>query len=258
MVKEYPSGLVERDFVKTPFGSMTDIPMLKIKPIDRSLWPDMVAKKTAERSWLWDVMKDNNIDSENQSNLGWCHTAGLVGAATTLRVVRGLPIRRFSIASVAGPITGWKNKGMPILSALRQAMDHGIGLRPDSPGADASVCMPNLTLHKSDMTDAVVQEALKYRVVGYEIDASVFETIVTLALMDIPTIWGIYRDWGHCVWGSLKLVYIKGKLRVIYRNSWTDSFTDDTLDVNEYPGCGSVEEAGYRCPEECYALAVAA
>lgn len=247
---QYGKGLRPRDWASYPLGTVSWAPRMAaqaaFKLVPRDEWKDRIAAKTEEKSWLWDLMQAAGMQRKNQRNYSWCHSFSVTGAAEVAIVASGKPYVKLSPSSIAGPITNWNSgRGMPILDPLRHAQHHGIA---------EEVFIPELTDDRRKLTPEAIDNARSHKVRGYDVDAKAWDEIVTCALLNIPTCWGVYHDWGHAIYGGVKLLYVNGVLHSQYVNSWGDGYTDGT---NCGPGCGLVREGGPHYPEEAFAILAA-
>lgn len=234
---DYAKGFIPRNFSSHPLGQLVCAPRFSMPLIPRSEWKDRIEEKTRNKSWLWD-RAGQVVHRKNQEQLGWCHAAGPVGALEATHVAAGLPYKPLSIASVAGPTVNWANRGAYIFDDLRVMETAGV--------AELAV-FPELTQDASLYTDAVRTNALKHRVKAMDLDTNNWDEIITAALADVATVYGI-NDWGHCVYGGTKLRWANARAELLAVNSWGPTWGPN--------GDGTlwIYEGGQHCPNEAYAI----
>lgn len=245
----HKTGLIPRDFAAQPVGQIVGMAAFSMPLIPRSEWKERIAEKTANKSWLKDRIERHRIKRKDQNPYGWCHSAAPVGAAELARVVAGLPFVELSIASVAGPVTGWRDEGANIYRALKQCEEIGI--------AETSV-IPDLTMDSRLFTADVRANAAKHRVKAMDLDPQAWDQFVTCCLADIPTVYGAYQwrsstaNGAHATMGAVKAYWINGEVVLEPANNWGDNWHDAMLEAEH--GFYRVRERGVSTPSEGYAI----
>jgi hypothetical protein len=239
---QYGKGYLPRDYQSHPYGQIVGIVPFSMPLIPRSEWKERIAEKTANKSWLKDRIERDGIKRKQQSTYPWCHAAAPVGAAELARVVAGMKFVELSIASVGGPVTGWRMQGAYIYDDLKQCEKVGI--------AETSV-FPDLTTDRKLWTPAVEANAAKHRVKGMDLDPNAWDQYVTACLADIATVYGVY-DWGHATMGAVKAYWVNGQVELEAANNWGDDWNDTKLKAER--GFYRVKEGGYHAPSEGYAI----
>lgn len=247
-MSEFALGLEPRDYKSHPYGQIVGMAPFSMPLIPRSEWKERIEEKTANKSWLKDRIERAGIKRKNQNPHPWCHSAAPVGAAELARVVAGLPFVELSIASVAGPVTGWQDQGASIYRALDHCEKVGI--------AETSV-ISDLTMDRRLFTEVVKANAAKHRLKSMDLDPEAWDQFVTCALSDVVTVYGVYR-WvssaargAHATMGAVKAYWIKGEVVLEPANNWGD-WNDPMLEAEH--GFYRVRERGLSTPTEGYAI----
>lgn len=183
-------------------------------------WPDLIAQKDREKSWLDDII--TGLKCKDQDGLGYCHGYGPVTCMEVMRWVAGLPYVELSAESVAGRVTGWQNEGGDPKEDLDVLVRYG--------ACEASFMDQANSINPNRWESGWQENALKYRAeeVFTQLDGDLWLMAGTCALRNIPTSpW--FNWWGHCISGSYRLSY-DAKTKVIRRkdrNNWGMSWGED-------------------------------
>jgi hypothetical protein len=203
-----------------PFG-VTSIPTIPMEE-----WPDRIAdmertKSTLKHIWA-DVMPKPVWD---QDGLGYCHGfSAVMCLAVQIFGVQGLPYVELSSSSVAGRVTGWRNRGAAIDDDLEVMVKYG---------ACTTEFCPMTTANRADCKPGWEENALKYRVLRwYDGQSRNLLQQGSLLLTNKPTGVGL-NYWGHAV-TDMVLRDINKSLRatdperygIEFLNSWTKNWGD--------------------------------
>jgi hypothetical protein len=108
-------GLIPRDFVKVPCGSMPGAPMTARAKIPRSEWPERIRDLTAAKALLSDVrntgMNGGVIPSRDQNGRGYCWAHSTVSAALIARAKANAPFADLSAYAIACIIKNYRDEG---------------------------------------------------------------------------------------------------------------------------------------------------
>lgn len=178
----------------------------------------------------------NGIDCLDQNGTNYCWTNSPTGAAMVLRAKQGESYVKLSPASVAGPITGYRNQGGMIESALRYFVEDGV--------APASYVPPNSLSHR-DWQPGAAEVAKKFRITHWwdmmSKSAGIDAKCATLLLQGIP-VCVAYNWWSHAV-TLYALIFKDGKFYYLFRNSWGKSYGENGYALLPLFGKGTPDEA---------------
>lgn len=253
---QYAKGYIPRNYDTHPLGNIVGAPRFT-KPLitDPQEIKQRIAEKTANKSWIMDVIQRAGMNPKNQNPFSWCHAAAIVAAAQVNRLLAGFPLVEYSIASVAGPVTGWRDQGAAIFQDNEFAQKYGIAetsVFSDLPKSN------DRSLGKSSYTDAVRENALKHRIQSEDLDPSSRIELITCCLTNITTGIGSH-DWSHSTMGPVKLTWIETgrpfdpfkNVGLIELNNWGD-WNDPRYKAQH--GFYEVWPGGPHQPNEAYAF----
>lgn len=187
-------GLMPRDWKTNPYGSIACATPYDLKLIDRSEWKDRIRQMEKDQSRLSDILKDAGLKALNQMRTNYCHANAPAMAIMVLRAVQGikLPVP-LSPASIAGPITGFRNEGAYIHQDLRQITEVGCASQD---------FVPANQIGREGFRTGWEADAAKNRVTEWfdfpEPDGKMFDRIMTCLLSGIP-VCTAHNWWGHAV-----------------------------------------------------------
>jgi hypothetical protein len=204
-----------------PMGSvmMFSQPMTEADLIPEEEWPDLIAQKDRERSWLDDMVEDLGIPCKDQNGLGYCHGYGPVTALEVMRAVGGFPYVDLSAESIAGRVTNWTNNGGDPEEDLSMLAKYG--------ACPASFMDKPNSIRPKQWKAGWEEAALEYKAEEFVsgIQDKMWQFAGTCALRNICTSpW--YNWWGHCISGSYRLRNVKGEIWRKDRNNWGMSYGD--------------------------------
>jgi len=189
--------------------------------IPREQWPDLIAQKDREKSWVKDLCAE--VPCMDQGHLGYCHAYGPTMAAMCHRIVQNQPHVMLSAESIGGPVTEWRNKGEWPEEDLQQFVTYG--------ACPASMMDKPWSLSPSKWDQNWTTERLKYRVSEY-LDGllsrgKAFDAAMTMALRNLPGAAG-FTWWSHEVAYCLHAKDLgRGKFAIGGRNSWGADYGED-------------------------------
>lgn len=201
-------GMHPDGYGATPYDPLPDSFL-----IDRSEWEDRANEKEKTQSRLSDIIVYKQLPPKNQQRTDLCWSFGVTGAQETVRALMNQPTVSLSPASVAGPVTGWKNVGGWGYNALKQGADKG--WVPSKIWPDTAVTSKNLYTAENQKI------ALDYRCTEwFKLLPNHLEQAASCVLQNIPVPAG-YDWWGHLIF-LVDLVFINGVVCFRIRNSWGD------------------------------------
>lgn len=185
------------------------IPWLQagIDKIPRSEWSARLAEQVEKQSRVSDFQ---NFPPHDQDGLPTCWANGPAHAATTQRVIQGLPYVELSSNSIAVPISGGRSGGWEG-EALKYAVKHGF----------ASVALwNNNDLNRRLNTDPnVIADRENYKPLEWVDCGNDYDAYVTCALLGMPMAVA-YNDWSHVVSLSDAVEIEPGSFGLRIRNNW--------------------------------------
>lgn len=193
--------------------------------IPRSEWDARIAKKDEDKSWLHDLISDKSrsyyVPVKDQNGTNYCHGYGPVHAAEVARARQGHAYVDLSAESVAGPVTGWWNRGHDPEDDFDWLCEHG--------ACPASYMDRRWSRSPSRWQSGWETAALDFRVDEWwdlTISGAMFEACVTAALLDISCAVG-FDWWHHEISGCYRVRKVSGKYQILHRNNWGDDWGDD-------------------------------
>lgn len=178
--------------------------------IPRSEWQARIQEAESQKARISDILTANKIPHKDQDRTNYCWANGPTHAAETLRVIQGLPYVSLSPASIAAPMTGFKNIGGWGLAAVKYAISNGFV---------PSEKWPDNAIERRYQTEANRLTALSYRIRDWrECKPRSLDEMVSLLLRGYPAALG-FNWWGHLVMGA-EAVWLDGEIAIRIRNSW--------------------------------------
>lgn len=190
-------------------------PMLEtMKLIPRSAWPDLIAQKEREKSWLEDVT-DGIVPCEDQNPLSYCWVFCATEAFMQLRGLQGNPVIMVSAVSVGGPLKNWRNVGGLPEDAVKRFVSTG--------ACRESLTSGRTSLDPNSWDPAWKDDCKNFKVLEFDdgtIPNYVFDAQMTFTLLGRPhTV--EFDWWGHAICGGFRAFDLgKGKYALKFRNNW--------------------------------------
>lgn len=178
--------------------------------IPRSEWQARIEEAERQKARISDILTANKIPHKDQDRTNYCWANGPAHAAETLRVIQGLPYVSLSPASVAAPVTGFRNIGGWGLAAVKYAINNGFV---------PSDKWPDNAIDRRYSTETNRLAALNHRIRDWrECRPRSLDEMVSLLLRGYPASLG-FNWWGHLVMGA-ECVWLDGDIGIRIRNSW--------------------------------------
>lgn len=223
-----PAGHNSRLYSKV-FGS-------NIPRIPRSEWSARIKTQKQLRARISDHQK---FKPDNQGSLPTCWAAGTCHAATTCRVMQGLPYKQISACSVAVPISGGRSGGYEG-DAVEYLTKYG--------GATVDV-WPYTAADRSFQSKPEVVESRKRFIALETYECNGFDDFATAALLGFPMTVS-YNWWSHVVMLADLIEIEANSFGFLIRNNW-----GDWGDANDYGFKGyAVFREGKGTPSGGYAF----
>lgn len=211
-------GLIARDFSAEPLGFCAQA---WAADVPENEWEDRIAAMESIGATNRDLKRDRNIASLNQGSTNYCWANAPIQALHYLQARTGSTVRRFSPASVAAPINGFKNQGGWGNQALKRIIDHGCNTVEEWP-ANA--------IDRKYLTAANAESARRNRVTEwYDLPPKDFRALASALLLGHTVAIGL-NWWGHEVL-AIDLAIKDGKYVVIIDNSWGENWGDGGLGI---------------------------
>lgn len=180
--------------------------------IPRSEWPARIAEQKAKRMRVSDFQK---FKAHDQNGLPTCWANGPAHAATTTRVIQGLPLIYISACSMAVPISGGHVGGYEG-EALAYMQKNG---------AASTDVWGNNDTSRSLNSDPKVVESRKHHFALEMYECEGFDEFATAALLGFVCAVA-YDFWNHVI-SSADLVQIEpASYGFFQRNNWSDNWGD--------------------------------
>lgn len=130
MLDEGPRGLIPRDYKSVGHGSLPYAGPMNMPVFTRKEIIERVRQREADGETLRQLCRDSGLTPKNQGQTNLCWSNSSVHPAEIWRLVQGQPIVRLSAASVAAPLTGYRNVGGWPTQSLQFLVD--VGAAPES------------------------------------------------------------------------------------------------------------------------------
>lgn len=210
----FGKGLIPRDYVATPHGSLTYAAPFSLPTIPRSEWAKRIAAMERTKTRLSDIWDKSGIGVLNQGSVGYCHAFSCVMGVMLTRAAMKLPYEELSASSVAGPITGFRNAGAYIHDDLERSVKYGFA---------TTKTYPMLTT-ENRWTEAAAADAAMHKVTEWwDGENRNFDQVMTCLLLRIPVCVGL-NWWGHAV-TYVDPIFANGKFGVDGINSWSTNWS---------------------------------
>jgi len=206
-----------RDLKQHPYGaSLADA---GVRIIPRSEWPARLAALKAANAGILPILYDR-LPCSDQASTNYCWANGPANCGATILYITGRGSYLLSAASIAGPITGYRNVG----GWPKDAIDFMA-----RKGAVRDSLWPNAAINSAYYNRADVQADYPKHLVSSVIadlgqTGPIFDETVTCVLLGCPVATS-HDWWGHAVM-AVGLDYVDGTWYLIERNSWGMSFGD--------------------------------
>ena len=225
-----------RDLKRHPYGAAPGTKPLSqygINLIPRSEWPARLAALKAANAGLV-ALCYGKVPGNDQASTNYCWANCTVQAGTTVAYVMGDRPDLLSAASVAAPITGYRNEGGWPADALRFMQTQG---------AVRTSLWPNTAINSRYAGRAeVVADYPRHLVTATIADlgstGTIFDEAATCVLFGAPV--AVSFDWWSHAVVMVGIDLQDGKVYGVYRNSWGDDWTGGDLGYFLLPeGSGS-------------------
>jgi hypothetical protein len=205
--------------------------------IPRSEWADRVAEIDAGQAWPTDRI---TWKARSQSSTRYCWANGPCTAAEIQAVMQGLPFVQWSAASVAAPITNYRNVGGWGADAVEHLLKFG---------AAAEALWPNAAISRQyDTAESRADRENRKVLEWIDVPANNFDALATCLLLGFACAVG-YDWWGHEVVAT-RLVKNGSSWGVEIRNSWGEWGTTNRHGVYGF----SVLSESKGTPDDCQAV----
>ena len=185
------------------FDDLSSVPL-----IPREQWPDLIADKERNKTRIYDLVTEMDLDCKDQGGTNYCWVNAPTYCCDVIRLKETGQLRQHSPASAGGPIKSFQNRGGWGSQALEYFKVNGMNLTEDWP--DNAISRSYYTdQNRTRAKDNVVLEYFKL---------SSWDEVASCILAGIPTGLG-YNWWSHEVTGQ-DLVVLNGKVELQIRNSW--------------------------------------
>lgn len=212
-------GHIARDYAAQPVGFCAQPWTIEIA---ESEWSDRIEALESIGATNRDLKRQRpGLVSLNQGQTNFCWANGVIQSLHYLQARTGSTIRRFSPASVACPINGFKNQGGWGNQALSRIIDHGCNTVEEWP-ANA--------IDRKYFTDEHKAAAKLNRVTEwYDLPPKSFTALASALLLGHTVAIGL-NWWGHEVL-AIDLVLKDGAYAVVIDNSWGENWEDGGLSI---------------------------
>lgn len=106
-----PRGLIVRDYNEIPYGSLPFAAPMDIPVFTRKEIVERIRQREADKATLRELCRNAGLTPMNQGQTNLCWSNSSVHPLEIIRICQKQPLVRLSAASVAGPLTGYRNVG---------------------------------------------------------------------------------------------------------------------------------------------------
>lgn len=213
--KDRRRGLkLDRPFARRAYGDSADaFPADLVIP--REQWADLIRQREADHATNRERMLDGGVKIKDQDGTNFCWAFAPTLCVEIARANAGQPYVSLSPASVACPITNYRNIG----GWGKDALD---GLR--ELGAVPSELWPDISRSKKNATDAANTARAFHRAVEWWELQNSLDHLVSALLRGFVVAVG-YNWWGHEVTAVDPVIYQKD-IAILIANSWGEEWSD--------------------------------
>jgi hypothetical protein len=233
----FARGLIPRNYAALPvgslpysttFGAVQDLPL-----IDMADWPELIARKVANKSQLSDYRdtgaNGHPIPSLDQNGRGYCWTHSGTAAAMLLRAVGNMPYIRLSAYAIACIIKNYRDEGGWGAQGLDFIIERGVPSIKYWPEKSVSRNNDNAATWENAAAHKIIEGFIDIDEPQYDRNLT-FQQVATCLLCNVPVI-SDFNWWGHSVC-AMDLVDVNPNLPATNRNrygvriwnSWADSW----------------------------------
>lgn len=182
--------------------------------IPRSEWQARCEELDKTKSSIPDLCDQAGLKVKDQQQTNFCWANGPTHCVEIIRTLAGQEPTVLSAASVACPVTGYRNDGGWGKDALDQIVKAGIV--PDA-------LWPNAAISQKYATPDNLTTAKKYSVTGWwELEPNNIDQLISCLFHRVPVAVG-YNWWGHEV-TAVRPVWVDGAIAILIDNSWGTSW----------------------------------
>src|SRR5436190_8747071 len=220
----FKTGLIERNYKRTPCGSLPFAPKSTIQPFPRSEWSDRIKEKNEKKALLSRVWATGNsgerIPSLDQNGQGFCWAYSTGGALILIRARDNQAYVRFSPHAVACQIKNFRDEGGWCTLPLEHATKYGYP--SDKYWPQQSMSRSNLTPEMK--ANAALHLCQEWDDLPENLPAKErFDIQMTYLLMDLPVITDL-NWWGHSVFDLDPVEIEPGSFGTRKKNSWGEGW----------------------------------
>ena len=210
-------GYIERDWSSEPFGASGFAVPLNVPLIHRDEWRPRIQAIEESGSLLSDMALRGGVKTKFQASTNYCWANGPTLALQICRVKQGAKDVELSPASIAAPITGYRNVGGWGTKALSKIVADG--------ASPVSFWPPNAIDQRYDNAQSRAARAA-YKITEWaDVEPRNFDALMTCLLMGAPCPVA-YMWWGHLVCAVDPVALPNGEFGVRIWNSWGPTWGD--------------------------------
>lgn len=186
--------------------------------IPRSEWDARIADMEQNQTRISDMLLQAGIPSLDQDSTNYCWCNAVVGCVQVVRAQQNQKYVPLSPASVAAPVTGYRNQGGWGGEALDYIVKNGVAAVAQWPANAISQ-----SYFSASRANAALHKVQEYYILNPN-DSNIFDQIMTMLFMRIPVSCGL-SWWSHEIMYT-DPVKLSGNSNygIRFRNSWGDSY----------------------------------
>ena len=215
------SGSMTAADISTPFPAELLIP--------ESEWQARIQEMEERKSRVSDILAQAGVPVLNQANTNYCWAFAPTMCLMAMRAVQNQPMVVLSPASVAAPITKYRNVGGYGGDSLQYIIDQG--LAPES-------MWPQTAIDRRYDTEASRTARAEFKATEWwSLRPRNVQEQISCLLRRIPISTGL-NYWAHQVC-DVDPVWVNGRIGVKFRNSWSADWGEDGYGIrqgNKLPG----------------------
>lgn len=208
-------GYIPRDWQAEPYGSVAE-PLPSSFLIPPSEFADRIRERQKQKAGLVEMANRIGLGVLNQGQTNYCWANGVVRCLELMDAKEGGSVTRLSPASVAAPVTNYRNVGGWGSQAHKYIRENGV--------APQSTWPPNAIDRR--YFDASREARRNHGIVEwFEVPARDINVIISLVLQDIPVAVA-YNYWRHLVCAT-DAVMEGNSIGLVIDNSWSEGWGDN-------------------------------
>ncbi len=196
-----------------------------IQLIDPKEFPDRIAQKTKEKSWVKDICDEMGVIVKDQQNSNYCWIHAPVHGMECYYALSNGVLKPLSAFKAGADIKGGRNQGGSGITGVEYLAKYGTCTEELHPSMDFST-----RISVDQLANSELHKITEYDDIDADNSQLMYQTAISLALSNIPYTVGIPR-WSHevlagtfLVWDPSQFGWNFGGVGLGADNSWSRSY----------------------------------